>query len=91
MLQRNTSITHTETRFNYAELNSAIICISNILNDRPLSVQRTKSDAQDEDFLCPLMPNMLLTGRNATGCPVDYTEVSDPQLRKSFIDELEAA
>ena len=65
--------------------------MSKILSDRSLSVQPTKSDAQDEDFLCPLMPDMPLTGRNATGRPVDYTEVSDPQLRKSFIDELEAA
>ena len=34
---------------------------------------------------------MLLTGHNATGPPVDYTEVDDPHLRKSFIDDLGAA
>ena len=61
------------------------------MNDRPVSVQRTKSDAQDNDFLRPLTPNMLITGRNATGPPSDYEDVNDPQLRKSFIDELEAA
>ena len=82
---------YKETHFNYAELNSAVKRISNILNDRPVSVQRTKSDAQDNDFLRPLTPNMLITGRNATGPPSDYEDVNDPQLRKSFIDELEAA
>ena len=53
------------TRFNYAELNSAIKGIINIIIDRPVPVQRTKSDAKYEDFLCPLTQNMLLTGCNA--------------------------
>lgn len=60
---------YRETKFNYAELSCAIKRIANILNDRPVSVQRTKSDAQDEDFLSPLTPNMLITGRNANGPP----------------------
>ena len=34
---------------------------------------------------------MLLTGRNANGPHVEYTEVEDPHLRRSFIEELEAA
>ena len=82
---------YKDTRFNYAELNCAIKRISKILNDRPVSAQRTSSDSTDEDFLRPLTPNMLLTGRNATGPPAEYTEVDDPHLRKSFIEELEAA
>ena len=45
---------------NYAELLCAVKRIANILNNRPISVQRTKTDAQDEDFLHPLTPNMLL-------------------------------
>ena len=42
---------YKNTSFNYAELNTAIKRISNILNDRPVSVQRTRSQGQDEDFL----------------------------------------
>ena len=34
---------------------------------------------------------MLLTGRNANGPPAECTEVDDPHLSKSFIEELEAA
>ena len=81
---------YKDTRFNYAELNCAVKRISNILNDRPVSVQRTSSDSPDEDFLRPLTPNMLLTGRNATGPPLDFTQDENPHLRKSFIEELEA-
>ena len=82
---------YRETRFNYAELECAVKRIANILNDRPVSVQRTKSDAHDEDFLSPLTPNMLLLGRNSTDPPREYVDVEDPQIRKSFVDELESA
>ena len=56
-----------------------------------MSVQRPNSVSTDEDFLRPLTPNMLLSGRNAN-CPnIEYTEVEDSHLRRSFIEELEAA
>ena len=82
---------YKNTRFNYAELQCAVKRIANILNDRPVSVQRTKSDSQDDEFLSPLTPNMLVTGRSATGPPKDYVNVEDPQLNQSFIEELETA
>ena len=82
---------YRDTRFNFAELSVAVRRIANILNHRPVSVQRTKSDAKDEDFLSPLTPNMLFTWRNGSGPPLDYCEVDDPRARKSFIEELEAA
>ena len=44
--------------------------------------------APDNDFLGPLIPNMLLTGGNATWPPFDYEDVHNPQLQKSFIGEL---
>ena len=81
---------YKDTRLNFAELNCAIKRIANVLNDRPVSAQRTNSDIPDQDFLRPLTPNMLLTGRNATGPPSEYTHVDDPHLRRSFIEELEA-
>ena len=65
--------------------------IANILNHRPVSVQRTKTDAPDEDFLAPLTPNMLLTGRSNDTAPSDYVDTVDPQVRALFIEELEEA
>ena len=69
----------------------AVKRIANILNDRPISVQQTKSDEQEEDFLCPLTPNMLITGRSGSGPPSDYVDVEVPHERHRFIDELERA
>ena len=80
-----------ETKFNFAELESAVKRIANILNHRPISVQRTKSDAQDEDFLSPLTPNMLVTGRSSDNAPSDFVDTVDPKVRSSFISELEEA
>ena len=39
---------YRETRMNYAELLCAVKRIANILNNRPISVQRTKTDEQEE-------------------------------------------
>ena len=82
---------YRETKFNFAELAVAVRRIANILNHRPISVQRTKSDCMDEEFLKPLTPNMLITGRSGSGPPHDLLEVNDPQTRLSFINELETA
>ena len=75
---------------NYAELLCAVKRISNILNNRPISAQRTKTDEQEEDFLFLLTPNMLNTGSGSV-LPKDYLDVEDPHEKLSFIDELERA
>ena len=54
-------------------------------------MQRTKTDRNDEDFLYPLTPNMLLTGRSGSEPPKDYTNVQDPDQCRTFVDELEQA
>ena len=80
------------TRLNYAEMLCAVKRIANILNDRPVSVQRTKTDALDEDFLHPLTPNMLIMGRSSSQPPMEGVhDVEDPHVRMSFIDEIERA
>ena len=88
--KRSFSHLYQNTRLNYSELNCAIKRIANVLNDRPVSAQRTRSFSADEDFLAPLTPNMLITGRNQSTPPRDYVDVDDPHLRKSFLEELEA-
>ena len=81
---------YQNTRLNYAELNCAIKRIANVLNDRPVSAQRTSSFSPDEDFLSSLTPNMLLNGRNQSGPPLDYVDIQYPLLRKTYLEELEA-
>ena len=65
--------------------------IANVLNDRPVSAQRTNSASPDEDLLVPLTPNMLITGRSQAGPPSDYVDVVDVHTQRSFLQELEAA
>ena len=91
--KRSFSHMYQHTELNYAELNCAVKRIANILNDRPVSAQRTKSFSPDEDFLSPLTPNMLITGRNYGSLPVsdDNDFSTDLRLRSSFIQDLEAA
>ena len=89
--KRSFSHMYQNTRLNYAELNCAVKRIANVLNDRPVSAQRTQSFAQDEEFLAPLTPNMLITGRSQSGPPRETVEIDDPRVRKSFLEELEAA
>ena len=82
---------YRDTRFNYAELNCAIKRISNVLNDRPVSAQRSRTFSADDDFIMPLTPNMLLTGRSQSSPCTAISEEENPQIRKSYLDELEAA
>ena len=82
---------YKDTKLNYAQLLTAIKRIANILNHRPVSVQRTKNDTNDEDFLVPLTPNHLILGNNGTDPPSDYVDVQDPHASRTFIDELERA
>ena len=62
-----------------------------MLNNRPVSAQRTNSFSDDDDFLTPLTPNMLITGRNHSGPPQDYIDVVDPKVRQTYVEELESA
>ena len=82
---------YKDSKLTYAELYCAVRRISNILNHRPVSVQRTKTDQHDSDFLSPLTPNMLLIGRSASGPPKDYDNNDDPYLRADYVSELEQA
>ena len=52
----------------------------NMLNDRPLSVQKSSNQYPDADLLSPITPNMLITGRSGSLAPlerdVNYDELS---------------
>jgi hypothetical protein len=78
---------------NYAELSCAVKRIANVLNERPLAIQKSRVHRPDHDFLTPITPNMLLTGHSGNHPPVqrniDYEELPDDRL--SYIEELERA
>ena len=83
---------YSNTRMNFAELLCAVKRISNILNNRPISVQRTRTDTQDDDFLHPLTPNsLLMMGNTGINIPSAVVEDDDPRIRLPFIDEIERA
>ena len=91
--KKSFEILYSKTRLNYAEMSCAVKRIANVLNDRPLSVQKSMNQYPDADFLSPITPNMLLTGRSGSRAPVErdvnYDEV--PEERLSFVEELELA
>ena len=83
---------YSNSRLNYAEMQCALKRIASLLNDRPLSVQKSTNQYPDKDFLVPITPNMLLTGRSGNRAPPasEIDEESDcPQNRLSHIEELE--
>ena len=61
---------YNNTRLNFAEMFCAVKHISCILNDRPLSIQKSIKAYPDADFLTPITPNILLTGRSGNLDPV---------------------
>ena len=74
-------------------MSCALKRIANILNDRPLSIQKSSKEYPDRDFLIPLTPNMLLTGRADRRAPVERDIEGDdlPADRLSYVEELERA
>ena len=91
--KKSFELLYHKTRLNYAEMSCAVKRIANVLNDRPLSVQKSTKQYPDADFLSPLTPNMLLTGRSGSRAPlqrdIDYDAL--PQDHLTFVEELELA
>ena len=79
--------------FETHEMACALKRIANILNDRLLSIQKSSKEYPDIDFLTPLTPNMLLTGRAGRQAPVEYQVNGNdlPEDRLSYVEELERA
>ena len=77
---------------NYAEMSCAVKRIANVLNDRPLSSQKSHAEYPNEDFLRPITPNMLITGRSSSVAPIEHElSIDIPEERLSYIEEIERA
>ena len=60
--KKSFELLYSNTRRNFAEMACAVKRISSILNDRPLSIQKSIKAYADADFLTPITPNMPLGG-----------------------------
>ena len=92
--KKSFELLYHKTRLNFAEMACAVKRIANVLNDRPLSIQKVVKPYPDTDFLVPLTPNMMVTGRSRNKPPVacDYIDYDElPEERLSFVEELERA
>ena len=89
--KKSFELLYAKTRMNFAEMSCAVKRVANVLNDRPLSVQKSLSQYPDEDFLLPITPNMLVTGRSGSLPPAACEESDVPEDRLSYIEELERA
>ena len=70
------------------ELQCAFKVVASILNSRPIYARWGGRGLDDPDFLMPLTPNMILTGRANTVIPVrDYDTSDKPLLRLKYVEE----
>ena len=70
------------------ELETSFKIVASVLNSRPIYARWGPRGGDDPDFLSPLTPNMLLTGRANTEVPVREYELSDkPLYRLQYVEE----
>ena len=68
----------------YAELQVLLTKIANVINDRPIGVQRLT-----EDELVPLTVNQLLLGRTSSAPPLEtVTTGGNPRDRRKYLENL---
>ena len=68
------------------ELETSFKIVASVLNSRPIYARWGSRGGDDPDFLSPLTPNMLLTGRSNTEVPVrDYEKSDKPLYRLQYV------
>ena len=73
------------------EMQCCFKMVASILNSRPIYARWGSRGGDDPDFLSPLTPNMILSGRANTEIPVRNYEQSDrPLHRLQYIEECVA-
>ena len=65
-------------KLNYAEFQNVLNRVANTINSRPISAYRSGRHGDSEDYIVPLTPNQLLTGRPASTLPnLEYDDNND--------------
>ena len=73
----------------FSELVTLLAQISHSINCRPLGLDRTSGDSQQDDFFVPITPNHLLLGHSGEDAPVlDYEENSPVTARMAYVKEV---
>ena len=71
------------------EMETALKIIASVANSRPLSARYGPAGGNDPDFLTPLTPNMMLTGRANSEVPIrDYETSSNPLIRLEYVQRV---
>ena len=71
------------------EMETALKMVASVVKSRPISARYGPKGGCDPDFLTPLTPNMLLTGRANTEIPVrDYDNSSSPLVRLEYVQRV---
>ena len=74
----------------YPELVTLLAKISYTVNGRPLGLARVSPTSQQEDYMIPITPNMLLLGRSSdVSPPMDYNGEDRFCARLRYIAQLE--
>ena len=71
------------------EMETALKIVASVANSRPLSARYGPKGGCDPDFLTPLTPNMMLTGRSGCEIPVrEYETSSSPLIRLEYVQRV---
>ena len=86
VMKRTMDLTlNSQDKLNFAELETLLMSIANIMNERPLAVR-----TYDENNFQPLTVNQLLLGRTTTNISTaDYRQDGSSLERLEFCEELE--
>ena len=77
-------------KLSYPELVTLLARISYTVNDRPLGLAETSASNEQEDFLAPLTPNMMLLGRSSSiSPPMTYNANEKFCARLAYVAEVE--
>ena len=72
----------------YLELQTSFKIVASVINSRPIYARYGPRGGDDPDYLSPLTPNMLLTGRANSEVPIrDYNLSDKPLVRVQYVEE----
>ena len=67
-------------------MEAALKIVASVANSRPVSARYGPKGGDDPDYLTPITPNMLLTGRANTEVPIrEYDKSSNPLVSLEYV------